>query len=123
VDRLLRCVLYLADFFEGDPTACNLGEDGLGGGSPDIGSGVVVVGVDVFLDGGEEVGHGVEDPAPQCFVGQITKPAFDEVEPRRRCRGEVEVEPGVFVQPLADVFVLVGGVVVQDQVVPVPLRL
>ena len=28
----------------------------------------------------------------------------------------MQVEPGVFVQPLADVVVLVGGVVVQDQV-------
>jgi hypothetical protein len=64
------------------------------------------VGVDVFLDRGDEVGHGVEDAAPQRFVGQFPEPAFDEVEPRRRCRGEVQVEPGVFVQPLADVVVL-----------------
>ena len=30
--------------------------------------------------------------------------------------GEVQVEPGMFVQPLADVLVFVGGVVVADQV-------
>ena len=67
------------------------------------------MGVNVFLDGGDEVGHGMKDAPPQRFVGQFPEPAFDEVEPRRRCRGEVEVEPGVFVQPLADVVVLVGG--------------
>ena len=70
------------------------------------------MGVDVFLDRGDEVGHGVEDAAPQRFVGQFPEPAFDQVEPRRRCRGEVEVEPRVFVQPVRNVFVLVGGVVV-----------
>src|ERR1700738_3825020 len=32
------------------------------------------------------------------------------------CRGEVEVEPRVFVQPCPDVFAVVGGAVVQDQV-------
>ena len=31
---------------------------------------VVVVGVDVFLDRGDEVGHEMEDPAPQRFVGR-----------------------------------------------------
>jgi hypothetical protein len=48
----------------------------------------------------------MENAAPQRFVGQSAKPAFDEVEPRRRCRGEVKVEPGVFFQPGADVFML-----------------
>src|SRR6476659_10803471 len=64
----------------------------------------------------EATRSGTEWKTPRRFVGQYPKPAFDQVEPRRRGRGEVEVEPGVFVQPLADVFVLVGGVVVQDQV-------
>src|SRR6187200_2855296 len=41
------CVLYLADFFERNPSARNFGEDGLGGGCPDVRFGVVVVGVDV----------------------------------------------------------------------------
>src|SRR6476660_7311482 len=57
-------------------------------------------------------------PAPQCLVGQLAEPAFDEIEPRRRRRGEVELEWGMFVQPRADVVVLVGGVIVQDQVNP-----
>jgi hypothetical protein len=48
----------------------------------------------------------VEDAASQCFVGQFPEPAFNEVEPRRRGWGEVQVEPGVFVEPGADFFVL-----------------
>ena len=71
-----------------------------------VGFGVVVVGVDVFLDRGDELGHRAEHAAPQRFVGQFPEPAFDQVEPRRRGRGEVEVEPRVFVQPRPDVFVL-----------------
>src|ERR1700745_4474363 len=61
------CVLDLADFFEGDSTTCDLGEDGLCGCCPHVRFGVVVVGVDVFLVRIDEVGHGVEDPAPQRF--------------------------------------------------------
>ena len=49
--------------FEGDAAAGDLVEDGFGGGGPDEGFGVVVVGVEVFLDGGDEVGHGMKYPA------------------------------------------------------------
>ncbi len=47
---------------EGDAAAGDLGEDVFGGRGPDW-LGVVVVGVEVDLDGGDQIGHRVEDPA------------------------------------------------------------
>ena len=38
-------------------------------------------------------------PAPQRFVGEFAEPAFDEVEPRRGGRGEMQLKPGMFVEP------------------------
>jgi hypothetical protein len=49
------------------------------------------------------------------MVGQIANKARDQVEPRRRGRGEVHVEARMFGQPRSDGRVLVGGVVVGDQ--------
>ncbi len=61
---------------ECDASAGDFGEDVVGGCGPDERLGVVVVGGEVVLDFGDEVGHGVENPAAQCFVGQLPKPAF-----------------------------------------------
>jgi len=51
-----------------------------------------------------------------AFVGQFSKPAFDQVQPGGGRGGEVQVEPGMFVQPVPHGGMLVGGVVVADQV-------
>lgn len=51
----------------------------------------------------------------EVLVGQVPEPAFDLVEPRRRGRCEVQVEPRVPVEPPLHVLVFVGRVVVQDQ--------
>ena len=74
------------------------------------------MGVEVVLDRGDQVGDAVEDAAAERLVGELAEPALDQVQPRRRGRGEVQVEPRVLGQPGLDVGVLVGGVVVQDQV-------
>jgi len=68
--------------FEFGACASDFGEDGFGGGGPDIGLGIGVVGVEVCLDAGDQVGNTGEDTAAQVLVGEITKPAFDLVEPR-----------------------------------------
>ena len=56
-------------------------QDGDGGGGPFEGLRVAVVRGEVVLDRGDEVGYGVEAAATQRFVGQFTKPAFDQVQP------------------------------------------
>ena len=43
-------------------------------------------GVDGFLDEGHEVGLGMENAAPQCFIDQFAEPAFDEPSPARGLR-------------------------------------
>ena len=101
--------------FEFGACALDFGEDGFGGGCPDVGFGIGVVGVEVCLDAGDQVGHAAEDSAAQVLVGQVAKPALDLVEPGRRGRGEVQVKPLVPLQPSIDLGVFVGAVVVQDQ--------
>lgn len=82
-----------------------------GAGGPDQGSGVVVVSGEVVLDRGDQVWHGVEHAAAQGFVGEHSEPAFDQVQPGARGRGEVEVDPGMAGQPGGHlgVFVVCGG--------------
>ena len=56
-------------------------------------------------------------PAAQRFVGEFPEPAFDQVQPGRGGRGEVQVEPWMrWRSQRLHVGMLVGGVVVQDQV-------
>ena len=71
---------------------------------------------EVVLDRGDQVGDAVEDAAADRLVGELAEPALDEVEPRARGRGEVQVEARVLGKPGVDVGVLVGAVVVDDQV-------
>lgn len=59
----------------------DFGEDVLGGGGPRVGLGGAVVGCEVVLDAGDQVGDAGEDPAAQVLVGQVAEPAFDLVEP------------------------------------------
>ena len=70
--------------------------------------------LEVVLDRGDEVGDAIEHAAADRFVGELAEPALDEVQPRARGRGEVEVEPWVFLKPDVYVGVLVGAVVIDD---------
>ena len=45
------------------------------------GSGALVVGLEVLLDRGDQVGDAVEDAAADRLVGQLAEPALDEVQP------------------------------------------
>ena len=62
--------------------ALDFGQDGFGGGGPDVGLGIGVVGVEVALDAVDQVGHAGEDAAAQVLFGQFPEPSFDLVEPR-----------------------------------------
>ena len=71
--------------------------------------------LEVGLDGGDEVGYRVEAATAQGFVGELAEPALNQVQPRRRGRGEMQVEPLVAIQPAFNVGMVVRGVVVQNQ--------
>src|SRR5947207_12291256 len=83
-------------------------------GAPEVGFGGFVVfsekaddRVGQFADRGEAL-LGDE-------VGKIAKEAFDQVEPGRGGGSEVHVEAGMLGQPPLHLGVLVGGVIVDDQ--------
>ena len=69
----------------------------------------------VGFDGGVEFGDAVEDAASNGVVGDQAEEPFDEIDPGGRCRGEVKVKAGVALEPGPDLGVLVGRVVVDDQ--------
>ena len=77
--------------------------------------------VEVLLNGGFELGHTLEDIASDAIGSDAAEEALDLVEPRRRCRGEVHVETWMPLKPSLHLGVLVGGVIVSDEVQIQPL--
>lgn len=92
------------------------GEDRLCGGGPHEGLGMLVVLIDELADLALQIGDGVERPAADRLVGDQREPALDLVEPGAVGRGEVQVEARPPRQPGTHFGVLVGGVIVADQV-------
>lgn len=75
---------------------------------------VFVPGCQVFFNGGNEVGDTSESSPAYPLTGQLSEPALHEIEPARTCRNEVKYETGMSCQPISDLGVLVGAVVVED---------
>ena len=92
------------------------GEDGVCGFGPDEGLGIIVVLVNVAVDGGLEVDYRVEGAALEPPAREDREEALDGVEPGGGGWGEVEHPSGMTRQPGADLGMLVGGVVVEDDV-------
>ena len=72
--------------------------------------------VEVVFNRAHEIGHRRKVATTNSLVGDLAEPAFDEVEPRVRGRGEVQMKPGVLGEPALHVGMLVVGVVLADQV-------
>ena len=70
---------------------------------------------DVLLDGDNQFGDAAKHAIAQAFGGEITEESFDHVEPGRRGRREMHMEPRVLGQPFFDLRMFVCGVVVADQ--------
>ncbi len=66
------------------------------------------------MDGIFEFPQGSEYAALETLLCELGKEAFDSVEPGSGCRGEVEDKPLMFFEPCHDVGMLVGGVIVDD---------
>jgi hypothetical protein len=77
---------------------------------------VGVAGIDVVVNHGDEFRHAGHGEPSQLPLRQFREEAFDQVEPGRRGRGEVEVDPRVPTEPALDGRVLVGGIVVENHV-------
>jgi hypothetical protein len=69
---------------------------------------------DEAIDGGLEINEGVEDTTVKPPPGEFGEETFDGIEPRTGCRGEVENKPLVAIEPGPDLWMLMGGVVVEN---------
>lgn len=83
---------------------------------PDERFGVIVCLCDEAVDGDLKIDDGLEDTALQSALGKFGEEPFDRVEPGTRGRSEVECKPRVPSKPPPHIRVLVGGVVVEDDV-------
>ena len=70
--------------------------------------------VEEAVDGIFEFPQGSKYATLETLLCELGKEALDSVEPGSGCRGEVEDKPPMFFEPRHDVGMLVGGVVVDD---------
>lgn len=95
--------------------AFELAEDGVGGGGPGKRSGMKIVVLDESVDALDELLDGGGGAAADGLMGDVTEPTFDLIEPGSVGGREVHVIARMCRQPGADFGVLVGGVVVDDE--------
>lgn len=69
----------------------------------------------IFVDCDGQFMHASKDPTLKAIGGQAAEESFDHVEPGGRRRGEMHVEARMFFELRAHYRMLVGGVVVADQ--------
>ena len=63
-----------------------------------------------------EINDALEHASLEPLPGQFGEKAFDGIEPGRRCRGEVEMEPRMPLKPGANLRMFVGRIIVDNQV-------
>src|SRR5580704_17570560 len=59
--------------------------------------------------------HTEEGSMANAFVRELAKPALPQIEPRGTGGREVKLKPAVFSQPVPHLRMLVGSIVVKDQ--------
>lgn len=74
-----------------------------------------VVLINVTLDAGDQLTHALKRSAANGLLGDQAEPALDLIEPARVCRREVHVIASTFGQPCSDLRMLVGRIVVDDE--------
>ena len=72
--------------------------------------------VDVVADGNDQLFKVLENAAAELIGGQVAKEAFDHIEPRGRSGGKVHVETLMALEPALHTGMLVGRVVVADEI-------
>ena len=103
-------------FIQRAASSLDLLQDIGGAGRPDEGFGIFVVTVDVIADRHDEFFEIAKYTAPQSVLSEVAEEAFHHVEPRCTGRSEVHVEPWVALEPALHLGMLMGRVVVGDQV-------
>src|ERR1043166_9929065 len=92
----------------------NLRQNLLHGRGPDERLRVIVVRGNEFVDGRTQSRNALEGATANALVGELAKPAFDEIQPRRGGWGEVQVKARMLGQPVLHLGMLVRPVVVQN---------
>src|SRR3954454_12410635 len=92
------------------------GQDLFGGLGPDERTAALVVAIDEGADGANELADALEGSAADGLTGDDREEDLYEVQPGARGWREVQRDPRVLGQPLVDVVVLVGVVVVEHDV-------
>lgn len=93
----------------------HLSDDSAGASRRVEGLGILVVKPNVILDGFDRVTNAAECPITNLLPCDFGKPAFDLVEPGRTGRCEVRVIARSCGQPVFHCGMLVGAIVIQDQ--------
>jgi hypothetical protein len=94
----------------------DLFEDILGGSSPDERFGMFVVMIHVVVDGGDQFHYVAKHTSPKTIYSEVSEEALHHIEPGGAGGCEVKVEPWMTFQPALDGGMLVGGIVIHDQV-------
>ena len=95
--------------------ALHLGENVCGLRGPDKRRWVIIVAGEVFFQGGDQVRQTMEDSTSQALLAQLPEEAFHHVQPGSARRREVQMKAGVPRQPRFNLRVLVGRIVIQNQ--------
>ena len=95
----------------------------MGIGGPDEGLRIVVGFGEVSVDRSLEIDDAFEDATFEPLPGQLGEETFNGIEPGGRGRSEVEVEARMPLEPGAHFWMLMRGVVVDDQMQFPPCRL
>src|ERR1700756_4475925 len=94
--------------------AVEFDQNGLGRLGPDEGFGAGVVLREISIDGGLQVGNRAENATADALPRHLREKVLDGVEPGGRGRGEVEGPARMTRQPGQHPGMLVGGIVVED---------
>ena len=94
----------------------NCSDDFVGIGGPCEGLWHLVGVPNEAVDGGLKIDNRTENAALEASPAELGEQAFDGVEPRARCRREVEGPASMAREPGADLRMLMDGVVVEDNV-------
>jgi len=93
----------------------DFGEDVVGTGGPAVRFGVGIATIKVVQDGLFQFMDAAEDAAANPFLGEVAEEALDQVEPGSRGGREVQMEARMLAQPGGHVGMLVGRIVVDDE--------
>src|SRR5437899_10129847 len=115
VNALLRWSLVSCPVNNG-AKSLDLPEDRIRGGGPEEGASVAIVVLHELIDLGHELREAGKGAAADGALRDERKPALNLIEPGRVGRREVEVVAGMPGEPAAYLGVLVGPVVVHDEV-------